>query len=402
MTSAGGRASDALGIASQDAGLAEHGLPQVWIFQPSVKHYRLPLWDLLVERSRGRYQISVFGPLDIDHANIESRPYLQEMPLHRRLMLGREVAHWGGAARMIRRERPSIVVLTATVSFFGSWSLPRVAHRAGATVVGWSKVNSRAGHTTWLERQVKRTFFRRFDYFLCYGQNSRAELESLGYPAERIRVAQNTIDTRRIFGEAELLAARGEEIRREWGLAGKKLLLCIGRMIPQKRQADLISAWPDVQKVDPDLSLVFVGGGELLEGLRTAAEETDAERIIFTGPVPEGDDYAWIATADLVVLPGAVGLALNQAMALGRVIVMADEPGADAEILRDGETGWRYPRGDIQALSSTIRVALSNPAESQRRAQAARRYIAEHATIERMVDVIDATLVEASRRPVDR
>ncbi len=401
MPSGGARSSDPLVDAGGQFG-ASAELPQVWIFQPAVKHYRLPLWDRLVERASDRYQIKIFGPLDLAHADIESRPYLENMPLHKRLLLGREVAHWRGAARMIRREKPEVVVLTATVSFAGSWTLPRVSRRMGATVVGWSKVNSRAGHTTWLERVVKRKFFQRFDLFLCYGERSRAELESLGYPAEQIRVAQNTVDTHRIFGEGEIISARGEELRREWGIVGKKVLLCIGRMVPQKRHADLITAWLDLRQVDPDLVLVFVGDGVLYEGLKQAARETDAERIVFTGSVPEGDDYAWISTAELVIIPGAVGLALNQAMAFGRPIVIADEPGADAEILRAGETGWRYPRGDIKALVATVREARSDPVEATRRGAAARHYIEAHATIEHMAQVIDDTLCESIEMAAQR
>jgi glycosyltransferase involved in cell wall biosynthesis len=375
-------------------GAAPSELPQVWVLQPAVKHYRLPLWDQLSERAAGRYQLRVFGPLDLEHPDIESRPYLQEMPLRRRMVLGRQVAHWPAASAMIKRQQPEVVVLTASVGFLGSWTLPRVARRAGAAVIGWSKVNPRSGHTTWAQRRLKRRFFRRFDLFLCYGHESRDELAALGYPASRIRIAQNTIDTHRIFAERELIAARGEELRRQAGIGGKKILLCVGRMIPQKRHADLITAWLDLRQVDPELVLVFVGTGELHEGLKIAAEETDPERIIFTGAVPEGDDYAWIATSDVVVIPGAIGLALNQAMAFGKPTIIADEPGADAEMLRHGETGWRYPRGDIEALTRTVTDVLLHPDEARAIAAAAQRTIRQEATIERMVDVIDRTLVE--------
>ena len=61
---------------SRDIPPTDTDLPQVWIFQPAVKHYRLPVWDLLVEQARGRYEITVFGPLDIEPDQIASRPYL--------------------------------------------------------------------------------------------------------------------------------------------------------------------------------------------------------------------------------------------------------------------------------------------------------------------------------------
>jgi glycosyltransferase involved in cell wall biosynthesis len=376
-------------------GAVDADLPQVWVFQPAVKHYRLPVWDLIAEQAARRYQLTVFGPLEIDHADIEQRHYLQAMPLHKRLFMGREVTHWRGAAKMVRQSRPDVVVVTASVAFLGSWTLPRVARRIGAAVVGWSKVNNRAGHTSWVERRLKRRFFRRFDLFLCYGECSRSELRELGYPESRIRIAQNTIDTRRIFDEREIIAARGEQLRQEQGLTGKKVLLCIGRMAPQKRQADLITAWHDLRNLDPDLVLVLVGRGELYEGLLQAADETDPDRIVFTGAVPEGDDYAWIAASDLVVIPGAVGLALNQSLAFGRPTIIADEPGADAELLRHGENGWRYPRGDIQALVAAVRHALLNPAEAARVGAAAVAAVQDKATIERMVETMDRTFMEA-------
>jgi glycosyltransferase involved in cell wall biosynthesis len=370
-------------------------LPRVWIFQPAVKHYRLPVWDLLCQRGEDGYQLTVFGPLEIDHADIESRPYLESMPLRKRSVWGREFTQWAGAAGLIRRQRPEVILLTASPAFLGSWSLPRLARRIGAAVIGWSKVNNRAGHSTRLQRSLKRRYFRRFDLFIGYGQSSRDELIDLGYPPEQIRIAQNTIDTRRIFAEHDLIAARGQELRRLAGVSGKRVVLCIGRMVPQKRHADLISAWLDVRDVDPDLVLVFVGQGELFEGLRAAAAEADPQRILFTGAVPEGDDYAWIATADVVVLPGAVGLALNQAMAFAKPVVIADEPGADAELLEHGRTGWRYPRGDLQALAATLRQVLGEPSAAKQMGEAARQAISRRATIEQMVEVIDATIREA-------
>lgn len=376
------------------ASMTQDQLPQVWIFQPAVKHYRLPIWDLLCERARGRYQLTVYGPLEIEQAEIERRCYLRAMPLHRRLLLGREFTYWPGAAGLIRREAPAVVVLTASATFVGSWMLPRVARRVGTAVVGWSKVNRRLGRSAWPQRRIRQRFFRRFDLFLCYGESSRRELIDLGYPADRIRIAQNTIDTRYIFDHEAAIRARGEQLRHVTGVEGKKILLCIGRMVPQKQHADLITAWLDLRELDPNLVLVFVGKGELFEGLQEAADETDAERIVFTGGVPAGDDFAWIATADLVVLPGAVGLALNQSMALGKPTIIADEPGADAELLQHGINGWRFPRGNIQALVETVRQMLHDPQAAQARGQAARGTIEQRATIERMVDCIDGTITE--------
>ena len=128
------------------------------------------------------------------------------------------------------------------------------------------------------------------------------------------------------------------------------------------------------------------GGGENLEIVRSRSQTIDPERIILTGRVPEGVDYQWIATCDVAVQCGAIGLAINQCLALGKPLVVADEPGVDGELVVHGETGWRYPRGDVRRLAETISHVLSSPEEAGRIADAGREAVRNRATIGHMVD----------------
>ena len=62
---------------------------------------------------------------------------------------------------------------------------------------------------------------------------------------------------------AHLLEQRGEtreaaSLRASLGLCDKKLLLVIGRMVPQKRHADLLAAWPKLRALDQRLHLIVV------------------------------------------------------------------------------------------------------------------------------------------------
>src|SRR5262245_33638788 len=161
-----------------------------------------------------------------------------------------------------------------------------------------------------------------------------------------------------------MIRARGDELRRAAGLEGRKILLCIGRMDPEKRHGDLLEAWPRLRTLDPDLRLVMVAGGPLLETVRARAAAVDPERIVVTGRVPEGDDYAWVSACDMGVYPGAVGLAINISLAFGKPTLIADERGSDAEIVRHGVTGWRFRRGDLDALIAAVQRVLENPAEA--------------------------------------
>jgi glycosyltransferase involved in cell wall biosynthesis len=371
-------------------------LPRVLVFQPAVKHYRLPFWDALVEKSAGQYELAVLGPLDLPPEAIAARPYLHEFPFDEKPFRGRMIGSWPGAAEVVRRERPKVVVLTATASFSTSWSLPKVAHRVGAKVIGWSKVSSRAGtQRGLLARTAMRWFVRRFDRFLCYGQSSVEELAELGYPRDRIRVAPNTIDTRRIAADEDAIRARGQQLREQHGLTGKRVVLYIGRMIERKRPWDLLGAWPKLRNTQDDTRLVLVGDGPMLEDICRRATSIDAERVVVAGRVPEGDDYAWIATADVVVLPAAVGLALNQALALGTPVVIADERGADAEPIKHAHTGWRFEPRDTDEIAAAVHRIFNHTKEREAVVARGLALMQNELSLERMVEAFDESIRES-------
>ena len=210
-----------------------------------------------------------------------------------------------------------------------------------------------------------------------------------------MQIAQNTIDTSRIFEQAETFAEQGRALREREGLTGKKILLCCGTMYPKKRQLQVVEAWPRLRELDPDLVLVIVGGGEMLDAVRRTAQEIDPERIHVAGRVPEGEDYVWIAASDLNLFAGGLGLAINQCLAFGKATVVADEPGPDSEILRNGETGWRYERDDVNGMIAAIKHVLDNPDEVARICEQARVMMRDHVTIENMVEKIDGIIRRA-------
>jgi glycosyltransferase involved in cell wall biosynthesis len=373
---------------------------RVWILQPRVEHYNTPVFDGVRERgvSRGSYALTVLGTLQDGKAfGGYAREYFRSCPLEGFKRFGVSLFRWPSAMSLLERERPDVLVVEANPRNTTTWQLPRFCRRLGIPIVGWSKIHSYSMVAP-LMGLVKPSFYRGFDRVICYGASSSRELVSLGYPADRIDIANNTIDTRRIFTQGDEIRARGEHIRREHALVGKRILLCIGRMDPEKRHQDLLDAWPRLRALDPNLVMVLVGGGALLERVRTRAAAIDRHRIVVTGRVPEGDDYAWIAASDVCVYPGAVGLAINQSLALGRPTVIANERGADTEILIGGgpeQTGWRFRRGDLDDMARMVRQVLERPAEVASVSERARVLMRDHVTLENMIGAIDDSIQKA-------
>lgn len=371
-------------------------LPEVWILQPRIEHYRLPVFDRLAAAGADRFRLKVLGPMrNGEAAGGGRRDYFIEFPYRQQRWVGTLFHKWPSINQYIREKRPAVVVVNTHLRHPDCWQLPKICRDNGATAVAWSKVHSFSGAPAPLLKVMKRRMFERFELFIVYGELARSELRNLGIPQERIFVAQNTVDTAHIFERGDEIRRRAVELRRRHGLDDARVLLSIARFDPEKRLSDLLAAWPRLREADPDLRLVLVGDGPLLDDLRDRAAAIDRERILLIGRAPEGDDYAWIAAADATIQCGAVGLAMNQSMALGVPTVIADEIGSDTEILVDGRTGWRYPRGDIRRLAETVEEALFTSEARQRITTAAQVLLRDHASIQKMTQSMSTCIDRA-------
>ncbi|MEM6654471.1 MAG: glycosyltransferase [Planctomycetota bacterium] len=372
---------------------------RVFFLQPQVEHYRIPIWDGLVERGAGRYSIEVYGPLNDGRAfGGEARPYLRGLDYREKSVLGKTMFYWPGLFKMLRASEPDVVISAVGLRYLDCWRLPRVCRSFGAVPIGWGKAHSVSELPPFLLSLAKKRMYQSFELLIAYGQLTRREFLEAGVREENTFVAQNTIDTRRIFCEGDAIRRRGEALREAAGLRGRCVLLCIARFNEDKRHRDLLAAWPRLRELDDGLRLVLVGGGPLLESIREQAATIDPERILVTGRVPEGDDYAWVSTASYNIQPGAVGLAINQSLAFGVPTIIADEVGSDTEIVEHRVTGWRYPRGDLDALVSLIEELHADEPHRKEVVGRAVQRMRDEVTIDNMVDRIDAAIRLALKR----
>ncbi len=371
-------------------------LPLVVFAQPEVQHYRIPVFDLLAERARDRYRFAVWGQLENGKAHKgEARDYLHHTPYARRKTLGVLTMSWPELLAHVERLRPDVVVVVGNIRNLTTWQLPKLCRRIQAACVGWDKAYGYSRLPQWLRARLMRRLFRQFDRMIAYGNLAADAMVALGLPSDSIYVANNTIDTRSIFSQEEAFRLRAERLREREGLVGKRIMLMISRLNPDKRPGDVLDAWRRLRELDPNLTLVIAGSGELADELKTRAAALDPERIKFVGRLPAGEDYTWIAASDMTIQCGAIGLAINQSMAFGKATIIADEPGPDSEIVEHGVTGWRYPRGDLSRLVSTVADVLYNTQDRERITRAARERMRTQITIENMVEQLDRCISDA-------
>ncbi len=142
----------------------------------------------------------------------------------------------------------------------------------------------------------------------------------------------------------------------------------------------LLEALVDV----PGARLILVGGRD--QERAALAEQVQhlglAERVLFAGVQPQDRVPVYLASADVLVIPGTVSdvtaspLKLFEYMAMERAVVCPDLP-ALREIT-GGDGALHIPRGDRAALAHALRLLLDDPVLRQTLAQRGRERVAPH------------------------
>jgi glycosyltransferase involved in cell wall biosynthesis len=146
---------------------------------------------------------------------------------------------------------------------------------------------------------------------------------------------------------------------------GKKTIICVGRLSPEKGQAGLLRAFAKVRSSHPELTLRLVGDGPERGALEALAEELAvSSAITFAGRLPEEETLAEIARSDLLVLPSfmeGLPIVLMEAMAVG-VPVIASRVAGIPELVEDGKTGLLFTPSNWDELASAIDRLLGDKA----------------------------------------
>lgn len=198
--------------------------------------------------------------------------------------------------------------------------------------------------------------------------------------------------------------------------ADAPVFLCVARMDPMKRQDLAIQALARLRRSHPKALLVLVGNGSFSGAKGTglglsksarwrahleqlARDLRVADRVVFTGWMPDDQVAAAYARADAVVLPSDVegfGLTPFEAWRFGKPCIVTAGCGA-AEVVQDGVTGHSVPSGDAAALADAFERIARQPAQAQRMGEAGRIALRGF-TAEAAADAEWAVLEDAQRR----
>lgn len=168
---------------------------------------------------------------------------------------------------------------------------------------------------------------------------------------------------------------------------GTPQIVVAGRLVAVKQHHLLIRVLPDLVREFPDLSVVMVGAGSLLDVLNRSTDELGlASHVHWEGFRSNMHDY--IRDSDLMVIPSAAegfGLVVLEAWHHSKPVLAFDVPAIN-EIVESGSDGELVPPFDTDGLKRALRALLLDPDRLQRMGAAGKHKQSEMYGIVTMVD----------------
>ena len=240
-----------------------------------------------------------------------------------------------------------------------------------------------------LSRFLETRALHRADHVTTICEGLRNEIVARGIPRARVTVVPNAVDPAAFSFDA----AADPALRTQLGLDGACVIGFAGSFYGYEGLDLLIEAFANLAARHATLRLLLVGGGPEEGALRSLVEARSlGDRVVFTGRVPQGDVQRYYRLIDVLAYPRyrirltelVTPLKPLEAMAQGRMFVASDV-GGHRELVRDGETGFLFPAGDLHALAGAIERVLACRADWPRLRAQARRFVETERTWTRSV-----------------
>lgn len=356
------------------------GLPlRLGLQQRVFPAYRAAFFDALGAAFDGGLEVFSGDPLPGEALGETGELHVAKHVRARNLHVGRGplLFYWQpGLIDWLERWQPDALIVEANPRNLSIPAARRWMHQRSRPVIGWG-LGAPPGRNLperllsgWRDRHL-----RDFDALISYSQTGAEQFAAAGFPIDRIFVAPNAATPR----PAGPPPARPPQFRE-----GRPEVLFVGRLQARKRVDALLRACAALpEHLRPGVTVV--GDGPERAAFETAAREFyPSARFVGakTGPALE----PFYAAADLFVLPGTGGLAIQQAMSRGLPVLVAEADGTQADLVR-AENGWVVPPGDKDALVKCMAEALSDVGRLREMGEESFRIVDEEVNIDRMVGV---------------
>jgi phosphatidylinositol alpha-1,6-mannosyltransferase len=175
------------------------------------------------------------------------------------------------------------------------------------------------------------------------------------------------------------------ELRHSLGLANKKVIVSVGRLVHRKGQDSLISALPEILQHHPNAHILMVGEGPYRSHLENLVAKLDVESsITFIGRIQYADLPRYICTGDIFAMPSRSRLAGLEVEGLGIVYleasacglpVIAGKSGGAPDAVVEGETGITVDGRNPSQIARAVISLFDDPIKAREMGARGREWI---------------------------
>jgi len=221
--------------------------------------------------------------------------------------------------------------------------------------IGQNPTKKLAENTSWLWSRIEffeiKEFFPKADAIIATSEGIQNNLvtDNLVYQ-DKVHVIYNPLDLDMINQKKLETFPLPQSFSNNY-----KLIVAIGRLVPQKGYDTMLRAFKKIRKQIP-AKLIVLGGGYLESKLRVKIRELDLENDVHLAGFVE-NPWAYLQQADLYLstsLYEGFHLTIAEAMACGVVPVATDCDYGPREIITDGVDGKLVPVDNAELIAETV------------------------------------------------
>lgn len=222
---------------------------------------------------------------------------------------------------------------------------------------------------------------KRVDLVITPSEYLKKIVSGWGVNPDKIKVIYNAFEDHVL---AEVLSK--EQAQKLIGIAGE-IVLSVGRLAPWKGFGTLITLWPELLKVKPNLKLVIVGSGSEEKNLQELIKKNNLTRQVFLAGQKTAQEMAgyYQASSYFILNSGYEGLSHSLLEALSYDLpTAASKIGGNPEVIIHEQTGLLFEYNNVNQIKDSLLRLVTDQELSKKMVEGGRSFLSKF-TFETMI-----------------
>jgi glycosyltransferase involved in cell wall biosynthesis len=237
-------------------------------------------------------------------------------------------------------------------------------------------LDEKTGVKSWLKKSYLKWVYQHIDNALYVGLANKAYFKAFRVKEEQLVFAPHAVDNDRFAMDRNQEAS---ELRQKFNIATTEILILFaGKLETKKNPEFLLRAFIELSM--KEAHLLFVGNGHLEKSLKSQVSNLKSQNIHFIDFQNQTQMPVVYQACDLFVLPSqgpgeTWGLAVNEAMACGKAILVSDKVGCAADLVQKRINGEIFQANNFADLKRKLLDMINDPIKLMEMGKVSRKLI---------------------------